>query len=202
MNRVPPVLVLASGSPTRAAQLRAAGIAHVVEASGVGEDRSAMLVPAEVLRLAGEKARAVAARRSEGLVLACDSLLELDGIGYGKPEGPDAALERWRRLRGRRGTLYTGHVLADVGRGLVVEEVVGTVVAFGWPEDEEIAAYVASGEPLDKAGAFTLEGRSSPFIEEIVGDASNVRGLSLAALRRLYARLGYALVRAWSPDRG
>lgn len=168
-----------------------------VEASGYDEVFLAVPAASLVHHLALEKAHAVSDRRDRGLVLAYDSLLDFEGRALGKPEDPDEAVSRWKAYRGRSGTLYTGHVVLDAASGLTFAEVVGTEIRFGTPGDEEIEAYVASGEPLDKAGAFTLEGRSAPFIAGIVGDPGNVRGLSLPALARLLEQHGRSIVEFW-----
>lgn len=193
-----PDLVLASSSPTRRLILTEAGIRFRVIASDVEE----VIFPAPtdnlVAALAQQKAAAVASQLDSALVLGCDSLLDLDGVAYGKPSSKAEAKERWRLQRGRDGVLYTGHVLIDAQGGTTSAEVVSTVVRFGSPSDQEIDSYVESGEPLDKAGSFTLEGRSSAFLRGIDGDAGNVRGLSVAALARLLARQSWSIVDFWS----
>lgn len=191
-------LILASASLTRSKILSDAGLSFRVQPSAVEE----LVVPAptaEVVRaLASEKARAVAAELDEGLVLGCDSLLDVEGTAYGKPASAEDASVRWRALRGQSGTLFTGHVLVDAASGRESGEVVATIVHFGMPSDREIDEYVRSGEPLDKAGAFTLEGRSSAFLEGIEGDAGNVRGLSLAALARLLRTFDRSITDFWT----
>ncbi len=127
------------------------------------------------------------------LVLGCDSVLDLDGVAHGKPYTPEAATHRWQQQRGRTATLVTGHWLVDTSGGRGVGRAISTAVTFADATDAEIADYVASGEPLGVAGAFTLEGRAGPLIERIDGDPSNVIGLSLPGLRRLLGELGYDL---------
>ncbi|HEY5274510.1 MAG TPA: Maf family protein [Acidimicrobiales bacterium] len=191
-------LVLASSSVTRRQILQAAGIRFRVEPSGTEEVMFSASTSEIVSALATEKATAVAARISSGLVLGCDSLLDIDGRSFGKPASVADALRRWLSQRGTTGTLFTGHVLVDAATGVSHAETVQTVVHFGRPSEREIELYVASGEPLDKAGAFTLEGRSGPFIEGVEGDPGNVRGLSLPALRRLLEAHGRSIVEFWT----
>ncbi len=185
--------VLASASPARLATLRAAGVEPEVIVSGVDEDALTADSPAELVQvLARAKARAVAdGLAGPALVLGCDSLLELDGEPLGKPESPVAAAERWRQMRGRSGILHTGHCLVDHAGERA--EVASTVVHFADVTDAEIEAYVATGEPLHVAGAFTIDGLGGWFVERIEGDHHNVVGLSLPLLRRLLGDLGFTL---------
>ncbi|MFD5320206.1 Maf family protein [Streptomyces sp. NPDC127098] len=181
-------LVLASQSPARLGLLRQAGLAPEVIVSGVDEDALTADTPAGLAQaLADAKAEAVAARpeAAGALVVGCDSLLELDGHALGKPADAEEAIARWKSMRGRAGVLRTGHCLIDTVDGRRASGVASTTVHFGEPTDDEVAAYVASGEPLYVAGAFTLDGRSAPFVERIEGDAGNVIGLSLPLLRSL-----------------
>ncbi|MFI6445412.1 nucleoside triphosphate pyrophosphatase [Kitasatospora sp. NPDC050543] len=193
-------LVLASASPARLGLLRQAGLDPRVLVSGVDEDAISAATPAELaLVLAEAKAKAVAAELSGGeLVIGCDSVLELDGRALGKPADAAEALARWQSMRGRSGVLRTGHCVIDTVTGEQVSETASTTVRFGTPDDGEIAAYIASGEPLHVAGAFTLDGRSAPFVEGIDGDPGNVIGLSLPLLRRLLAALGVRITDLWA----
>lgn len=203
--------VLASASPARLQTLRSAGIEPEVLVSGVDEDAiTAPTAPELVQALARAKATAVAATRispvqlagqASGpvLVLGCDSMLEFDGQVLGKPSSADEAIARWQRMRGRSGVLHTGHTLIDVPPqsantgATVVEGVASTVVHFADPSDAEIETYVATGEPLVVAGAFTIDGLGGWFVERVEGDHHNVVGLSLPLLRRLILDLGYTL---------
>ena len=189
--------VLASGSATRLRVLRDAGIHPEVVVSGVDETTDGLDTAAAVAELADRKAAAVAALRPDALVLGCDSLLDLDGEAVGKPGTAQRAAALWGRLSGREATLFTGHCLIGPGPGRRAEGVGRTVVRFGRPSDAEIAAYVASGEPLELAGGFSLDGLGAPFVEAIVGDPGNVLGLSLPLLRRLLADLGVAITGLW-----
>lgn len=195
----PAALVLASQSPSRLRLLRAAGIEPEVEVSGVAEDGTDAARPKElVAALARRKATAVAERRGNGLVLGCDSALELDGMALGKPAGTAEAAQRWRRMSGSEGVLHTGHCLIDAATGQMAEGVASTVVHFARLDEDDIDAYVRSGEPLLVAGAFTLDGLSAPFIEGVDGDPSNVIGLSLPLLRTLLGQLGVAIINLWN----
>lgn len=209
-----PRLILASASPARRRLLAAAGVTADVMVSGVDEDAlgRGLGAPIEVARvLAVAKAHAVADRlRSAGeaaLVLGCDSVLEMPGVpalagrALGKPADADDAVRRWVAMRGHEGLLHTGHCLIDTAAGPEHVEVATTRVAFAEPTDDEIAAYVATGEPLAVAGAFTLDGLGSPFVRGVVGDPSNVIGLSLPLLRVLLRRAGVPWPALWRQAR-
>ncbi|GAA3048132.1 septum formation protein [Streptomyces olivoverticillatus] len=202
MNRTPSRrLVLASQSPARLGLLRQAGLAPEVIVSGVDEDALDAPTPAGLaLLLAEAKAAAVAGRAEAAgaLVIGCDSVLELDGQALGKPADAEEATARWKSMRGRSGVLQTGHCVLDTATGRQASATASTTVRFGEPSDAEIAAYVASGEPLHVAGAFTLDGRSAPFVEGIDGDHGNVIGLSLPLLRTLLAELGIQITDLWA----
>ncbi len=193
-------LVLGSQSPARLGLLKAAGLDPEVIVSGVDEDALTAATPGELARILAEaKADAVAARpeAAGALVIGCDSVLELDGQALGKPADAEDATARWKSMRGRSGILRTGHCVIDTATGRRVSATASTTVRFGEPSDAEIAAYVATGEPLYVAGAFTLDGRSAPFIEGIEGDHGNVVGLSLPLLRKLLAEVGVPITDLW-----
>ncbi|MFI7425703.1 Maf family protein [Micromonospora sp. NPDC049836] len=197
-------LVLASQSPARRKLLHAAGIEPDVLVSGVDEsqvvsDRAEDLC----LELARLKAQAVLGRLRPSpdertLVLGCDSVLAFDGEILGKPADAAEATRRWQQMRGRSGVLHTGHCLIDVVHEARAEAVASTRVHFADISDEEIAAYVATGEPLAVAGAFTIDGLGGPFLTGIEGDPGTVVGLSLPLLRTLLAELGLNVTDLWT----
>jgi septum formation protein len=192
-------LVLASASPARRELLVAAGIEPEVVVSGVDESQVKVDDPAELASALAElKADAVrGALPSGALLLGCDSVLHFDGEILGKPGGVEEAASRWKRMRGRSGTLYTGHCLIDTAADRRVVRASGTVVHFAEVTDAEIAAYVATGEPLHVAGSFTLDGYGSAFIDRIEGDPGTVIGLSMPLLRGMLGELGIALTDLW-----
>ncbi|KAB1940478.1 septum formation inhibitor Maf [Micromonospora sp. ALFpr18c] len=213
-DSLPLRLVLASASPARRKSLQAAGIEPDVLVSGVDEslvvtDRAEELC----LELARLKAQAVLTRLNPAgpdggpagagsnqrtLVIGCDSVLAFDGEILGKPADPADATRRWLRMRGRSGVLHSGHCLIDVVAGRRAEAVASTTVHFADISDDEIAAYVATGEPLAVAGAFTIDGLGGPFVERIEGDPGTVVGLSMPLLRRLLAELDLRITDLWT----
>jgi septum formation protein len=202
-------LYLASTSPARLATLRAVGIEPVAIPSHVDEDAAVaaagnLTAPEMVLLLARLKAEAVAEsdREFDGLILAGDSAFELDGVVYGKPHLPEVARERWRAQRGRTGVLHSGHWLIDARGGIVggaIGETAAATVHFADDiTDDEIDAYIATGEPLEVAGAFTIDARGAGFITGVEGDPHTVVGLSVPLLRRLVRSLGIEWPHLWN----
>ena len=206
-------LYLASTSPARRALLRAAGIDPIVVPSHVDEDAAVLAAEAEhgplpaaamVQLLARLKAEAVRGDLDgepiDGLIFGGDSAFELDGGVYGKPHDPAVARERWRQQRGRTGRLHSGHWLIDHRNGVENQAAGRTAVAsvtFADVTDDEIDAYVGTGEPLEVAGAFTIDSLGGPFITRVDGDPSTVVGLSLSTLRELVRELGVEWTSLW-----
>ncbi len=191
-------VVLASASPARLATLRAAGLDPEVIVSGVDEDQveshDAENLAAALAQL---KCRAVAAQLddADALIIGCDSVLAFENGVLGKPEDAREAKARWQRMRGRSGVLHTGHCVRLGDREFV--ETASTVVHFEDVSDAEIDAYVATGEPLHVAGAFTIDGLGGAFIRGIEGDPHNVVGISLPLLREIVTDLGVAWTDLW-----
>jgi septum formation protein len=203
-------LVLASASPARLAVLQAAGLAPEVEVSDVDEDALLGGLPGAspadtVTALAAAKATAVARRVSgrlpDAVVVGCDSMLHIGGKLVGKPRDAATARARWQEMAGRTGELVTGHAvlrLLDGEIDRVAEGHAVTTVRFGRPDPAELDAYLATGEPLAVAGAFTLDGLGGWFVDGIDGDPSNVIGISLPLTRRLLAGVGMSVTDLWS----
>lgn len=203
-------LYLASTSPARLATLRAVGIEPVTIAPGVDEEAAVEAAVAErgpldalgtVTLLGRLKAEAVAAQVDDGLVLGGDSAFDLGGVVYGKPHRAEVARERWRAQRGQSGILYSGHTLIDATDPSAPQQsgVASATVRFADDiTDAEIDAYIATGEPLEVAGAFTIDSKGAGFIREIDGDPHAVVGLSVQLLRILVRRLGYEWPDLWN----
>lgn len=199
-----PRLILASASPARARILQAAGIPFTVLVSDVDEDAVAARHPEATpeqtaLLLAQAKARDVAQRSvtADALVVGCDSVFELDGVPYGKPWEPEVAVERWLMQSGRSGVLHTGHWVVDTRGGSQAGGTSSAMVTFAPVDEDQIRAYVATQEPLQCAGAFTIDGRGAAFIESVQGDPNAVIGLSVSALRSALGQLGVDLTAYW-----
>lgn len=193
--------ILASKSPSRLELLRRCGLNPEVRASLIDESSITESQPARLaLRLAEAKGGAVAKQViGDSIVVACDSVLEFEGKARGKPRTPEAALEQWRRIRGRQGVLHTGHfvLVRSGGQTRSALRTASTVVKFADVTDEEITAYVASEEPLWVAGGFTIDGLGSAFVTGIEGDPHNVVGISLPLLRQILMDLGVDWPSLW-----
>ena len=192
-------LLLASTSPARKRLLTDAGIIFETRSPGVDEDALVEAVRPPTIQdmtllLARAKAEAVT---FDGLVLGCDSALLLDGEMLGKPHLPEVAIARWQKMRGQTGVLCSGHWLIDGETGEATGKVTQTTVKFANLTDDQIHKYVATGEPLQVAGAFTIDGIGGAFVERIEGDYHTVVGLSLVALRELVTELGHDYQSLW-----
>ncbi len=192
-------LLLASTSPARKRLLTDAGIVFETRSPGVDEDalvdqQKPATIQDMTLLLARAKAEAVS---FDGLILGCDSALLFDGEILGKPHHPEVAIARWQKMRGKTGVLASGHWLIDGETGAATGKVTQTSVSFANLSDEQIHKYVATGEPLQVAGAFTIDGIGGAFVERIDGDYHTVVGLSLVALRELVTELGHDYQSLW-----
>ena len=189
-------VILASASPSRLRLLESVGIVPKILVSGVNEEAAEFdsLSPAElVLALAILKAHAVKdLAPANSLILGCDSTFEFDGRSLGKPGDKENAIARCKLLSGKSGYLHTGHCIIDLKNGIELSERSTAKVQFAQMTDAEIIDYVESGEPLNVAGGFTLDGLSAPFITNIEGDPSGIIGLSLPLFRKMVISLGYS----------
>jgi septum formation protein len=201
---MPTRFILASQSPARRRLLQNVGIEPECMPSDFDEDSIQSRNPANLVEtLAIAKVNVVAAKltpaRSPAILLGCDSVLAINGEIYGKPTSVADAIERWKFMRGRVGEIYTGHALVHLA-GRESKQLVRcgmTQVHFGKPTDRQIAAYVATGEPMNCAGCFTLEGRGSLFVDHLMGCHTNVIGLSMPLLNRMLAELGFDVTDFW-----
>jgi len=196
-------LILASASPARLSSLRNAGLDPEVIISGVDEDSIQDDRPDLLARALAEAKGAAVLEGVEGdvVLVACDSVLEFEGRAHGKPGTPEQAVAQWSRIRGGQGVLHTGHfvVVRQGDRAVTQSRVASTVVKFGDLTDEEIEAYVATGEPLVVAGGFTIDGFGGAFITGVEGDPHNVIGISLPLLRQMVLDLGIPWQSLWRP---
>lgn len=196
-------LILASASPARLQTLRAAGVDPIVRVSGVDEDGVEADRPeglaSELARLKAEAVLAEVGTAEDTIVLGCDSLLVLDGQVHGKPHTDEAVRARWELMRGRTGRLITGHHVVVVRDGGIHRDTraATTDVTFADVTDDEVDAYIATGEPHHCAGAFTIDGFGGAFVERLAGDHHNVVGLSLPLLRHMLADAGVAWPSLW-----
>ena len=191
-----PKIVLASQSTSRKRLLVDAGLSPEIIVSNVDEETeffNAMSPEDMVIALAISKAHTVREMIDyPAIIIGCDSTFDVDGVSFGKPGTPEVAVERAKKISGRTGLLHTGHCIIDTERGIEIADRVTTKVTFTDMTDEEIADYVASEEPLQVAGGFTLDGFGSPFIPVIEGDYTNVVGISMPFLRNAMKQLGYS----------
>ena len=189
-------IVLASASPSRKRLLESIGVAPVIKVSGVDEETPELLSlkPAElVIALAilkAHKVRQSSPELTNSLIIGCDSTFEFEGESLGKPGTPELAIERAHLLSGKTGYLHTGHSVIDTDQGIEVSDISTSKVTFAHMTSAEIHNYVATGEPIQVAGGFTLDGHSAPFITHIEGDPSGIIGLSLPTLRKIIINLG------------
>lgn len=207
-------VVLASASPARRAVLRAAGVDPLIEVADVDEDALLAAIPAaspadKVTQLAAAKATTVARRigdeHPDAVLIGCDSMLHIGGELVGKPGDADTARRRWKAMAGGTAELVTGHAVLRMEAGEIDRVAEGhaiTTVRFAEPSEAELEAYLATGEPLVVAGAFTLDGLGGWFVEGIDGDPSNVIGISLPLVRRLLSAVGIRVTDLWNGPTG
>lgn len=191
-----PKIVLASQSTSRRRLLESAGLKPTILVSNVDEETdffNAMSPADMVIALAVTKAHTVREKIDyPAIIIGCDSTFDVDGVSFGKPGTPDVARERAKAISGRSGLLHTGHCIIDTVQGREIADRVTTKVTFSEMSDAEIEDYIASKEPLQVAGGFTLDGFGSPFIPVIEGDYTNVVGISMPFLRSAMSQLGYS----------
>ncbi|MGB3694085.1 MAG: Maf family protein [Spirulinaceae cyanobacterium] len=193
-----PTFVLASASPARRKILADAGIEIVVRKSDFDESQVNLSDPQRLVEtLAVRKAETVARQFEDALILGCDSVLAIDGEIHGKPESPQIAIARWQKMRGNTGLLYTGHALIDQSKHQKVVKCGVTKVYFANISDSLIEAYIATGEPLNCAGCFAIDGKGGLLVEKLEGCHNNVIGLSLPLLREMLEKLSYKIEDFW-----
>ena len=198
-------VILASASPARLMLLRSQNIQPIVIASEINEkeieekykDSTTKTV---VKELSIAKANYVLTNNvslNTGILIAADSMLEFESQSLGKPLNAENAIARWQQMRGKSGILHTGHTVIRLDNKQTITRVVSTKVEFANVDDKEINDYVATSEPLNVAGAFTLDSLGAAFVKEVRGDHSNVIGLSLPALREIVRELGLSWTSLW-----
>ena len=198
-------VILASASPARLMLLRSQNIQPIVIPSEINEkeieeqlkDSSTEIV---VKELSIAKANYVLANNvslNTGILIAADSMLEFESQSLGKPLNAENAIARWQKMRGKSGILHTGHTVIRLDNNETITRVVSTKVEFANVDDKEILDYVATKEPLNVAGAFTIDSLGAAFVKEVQGDHSNVIGLSLPALREIVRELGLSWTSLW-----
>jgi septum formation protein len=198
-------VILASASPARLMLLRSQNIQPIVIASEINEkeieekykDSSTEIV---VKELSIAKANYVLTNNvslNTGILIAADSMLEFEAQSLGKPLNAENAIARWQKMRGKSGILHTGHTVIRLDNRQTITRVISTKVEFANVDDKEILDYVATSEPLNVAGAFTIDSLGAAFVKEVHGDHSNVIGLSLPALREIVRELGLSWTSLW-----
>ena len=198
-------VILASASPARLMLLRSQNIQPIIIASEINEkeiedqykDSSTEIV---VKELSIAKANYVLTNNvslNSGILIAADSMLEFESQSLGKPLNAENAIARWQKMRGKSGILHTGHTVIRLDNKQTITRVVSTKVEFANVDDKEIIDYVATKEPLNVAGAFTIDSLGAAFVKEVQGDHSNVIGLSLPALREIVHELGLSWTSLW-----
>jgi len=198
-------VILASASPARLMLLRSQNIQPIVIASEINEkeieeqykDSSTEIV---VKELSIAKANYVLTNNvslNSGILIAADSMLEFESQSLGKPLNAENAIARWQKMRGKSGILHTGHTVIRLDNRQTITRVISTKVEFANVDDKEIIDYVATKEPLNVAGAFTIDSLGAAFVKEVQGDHSNVIGLSLPALREIVRELGLSWTSLW-----
>ena len=180
-------IILASSSPRRKELLKRMGYDFTVDVSEV--DETCALIPKEAVKeLASRKARAVASRHDKGLIIASDTLVSLDDTALGKPIDKNDAYKMLRALSGRTHAVYSGVCMIDAATGREISEVAGSFVTFRDVSDEEINKYIATGEPMDKAGAYAIQGGAGAFVEKLEGSFENVMGFPVDLVKKMLSQ--------------
>ena len=198
-------VILASASPARLMLLRSQNIQPIVIASDINEKEieekyKSSSTEIVVKELSIAKANYVLTNNvslNTGILIAADSMLEFESQSLGKPLNAENAIARWQKMRGKSGILHTGHTVIRLDNRQTITRVISTKVEFANVDDKEILDYVATSEPLNVAGAFTIDSLGAAFVKEVQGDHSNVIGLSLPALREIVRELGLSWTSLW-----